>query len=119
MVDPREAARTLIRRHQAEERRAEERASGLRERLPEAARLLREMGAREVWLFGTLAWGGFHAHSDADLAVAGLPPEAWARAAAAVEDVLGAMVDLVRFEEIDDAFGHRIRTEGERIDGAH
>ena len=45
-VDPREAARTLIRRHQAEERRAEERASGLRERLPEAARLLREMGAR-------------------------------------------------------------------------
>lgn len=118
MVDSRVAVRTLIQRAQAEDQRLTEQLQRLRSCLPAAAQLLQAMGAREVWLFGTVAWGGMHAHSDIDLAVSGLPANAWAGAVARVEDIVGIAVDLLRFEEIPAAFAKRIREEGQRIDGA-
>ena len=55
-----------------------------------AARILREAGAREVYLFGSAARGEQAEDSDIDLAVRGIPPkvfyEAIGRVAATISD---------------------------------
>ena len=61
IVTPNETARFLSFRAEAREREAAARAARLRRLLPGAARLLRETyGVKEVWIFGSLAGGGFH-----------------------------------------------------------
>lgn len=47
----------------------------LRQRIERAAQVLKEHGAREVYLFGSAAKDTMREGSDVDLAVAGLPPE--------------------------------------------
>lgn len=46
----------------------------------EATRVLLESGAKEVYLFGSVAEGTDTPDSDIDLAVSGLPPESFFRA---------------------------------------
>ena len=46
----------------------------LRQLIDEAASILTEEGAREVYLFGSAASGRVHQDSDIHLAVSGLPP---------------------------------------------
>ena len=55
-----------------------------------AAWLRREHGVRQVYLYGSLAWGGFWEHSDIDLLVEGFPADGdfWAMQAGA--DHIGA-----------------------------
>ena len=47
----------------------------MQELLTRGAALLTQEGAREVYVFGSVAAGRAHEESDLDLAVAGLPPE--------------------------------------------
>lgn len=67
-----------------------------------ACRLRKErFGARRVILFGSIAGqGGWHAESDIDLAVEGLPPAEFFPAYAACRDLLpqGLELDLVAIE---------------------
>ncbi|MBA2320712.1 MAG: nucleotidyltransferase domain-containing protein [Deltaproteobacteria bacterium] len=72
-----------------------ERIHGL---LGRAAALLRARGASDVWLFGSMAWGGVHAASDVDLAVQGLSGAAYDEALAELPALLGAEAHLVRLE---------------------
>jgi predicted nucleotidyltransferase len=96
--------------------RADARASRLRERLPEARRLLvDEFGARGVWLFGSLANDTATEASDVDLAVAELPPAAYFKALAALMELFGGRVDLVRIEEADESLRGRIEGEGSAL----
>ena len=64
------------------------------------ADLLRDAGAREVYIFGSVATGKDHERSDVDLAVTGLPPEKFFAAMARLEDLFDENVDLV---DLDDA----------------
>jgi uncharacterized protein len=72
---------------------------GIRDLLQRGAALLRDAGAREVYVFGSVATGKAQENSDVDLAVTGLPPESFFAAMARLEDLFDRGVDLV---DLDD-----------------
>ena len=65
-----------------------------------AADLLIQMGASDVYLFGSAAKGLLRPGSDVDLAVRGLPSEVYFTAVSKTSDLLGRPVDLV---DLDDS----------------
>ena len=71
----------------------------IRDLLQRGAALLRDAGAREVYVFGSMATGKAQESSDVDLAVTGLPPENFFAAMARLEDLFDKGVDLV---DLDD-----------------
>ena len=90
-----------------------ERADRLRELSGRAAeRLVAELGARRVWLFGSLAWGEPHGRSDVDLLVEGVPASAGLDALGIAEEALGVSVDVLRAEDAPHSLVSRVRREG-------
>jgi predicted nucleotidyltransferase len=67
--------------------------------LAAAAELLRSMGARRVFVFGSAVKGRLRPDSDVDLAVEGLPPAVYFTAVSKATDILNRPVDLV---DLDD-----------------
>lgn len=67
--------------------------------LASAANLLIDMGASEVFVFGSAAKNALRPGSDIDLAVRGLPAAQYFSAASKTADLLGRPVDLV---DLDD-----------------
>ena len=65
-----------------------------------AADLLRRLGATEVFIFGSAIRGELRPDSDVDLAVIGLPAQAYFTAISKASDLLGRPVDLV---DLDDS----------------
>ncbi len=80
--------------------------------IEEAAAALKAAGAREVYVFGSAAKGKLGENSDVDMAVTGLPPEAFFRAMAAAHDALRRPLDLVDLDE-DNPFTRYLKEEGE------
>lgn len=76
-----------------------------------AAGILREQGAREVYLFGSAATGRLRDGSDIDLAVSGLAPERFLHAMGLAADVLDRPLSLVDLDE-DTPFTRYLRAEG-------
>jgi uncharacterized protein len=111
-MDVDEARRQLQRREDAREARGAARAASFRDKLPEAARLLRERGAGRVVLFGSLAAGEPGPTSDVDLAVEGLPGIEYFPALADLMGLFVAPVDLVRLEQAPPSLRERIEAEG-------
>jgi predicted nucleotidyltransferase len=68
-------------------------------RLRAAAALLRDMGASEVFLFGSATRNELRPDSDIDIAVRGLPPAQFFTAASKATDALGRPVDLMELED--------------------
>jgi predicted nucleotidyltransferase len=68
-------------------------------RLRAAAALLFDMGASEIFVFGSAARNELRPESDVDIAVRGLPPARFFAAASKAADVLGRPVDLM---DLDD-----------------
>ena len=64
-----------------------------------AADALRAAGAREIYLFGSVAEGKWREDSDVDLAVTGLPPAVFYRSMSRASDILRRSVDLL---DLDD-----------------
>ncbi len=77
-----------------------------------AVRILKEYGAREVYLFGSHAHGKARPNSDLDLAVTGIPPEKFIRAYGKVMWKLDRPVHLIDLDE-DSDFSKFIKTNGE------
>jgi len=73
-----------------------------RDRIQEAAQLLRKRGATAVYLFGSVVHGTLREDSDVDLAVTGLPPEVFFRAMAEAARIIGRPVDLVALDRDDE-----------------
>jgi len=73
----------------------------MKELIKRAATVLKEAGAREVYLFGSGAKGNIRENSDIDLAVSGLPPEKFFQAMGLVEDILQRPLDLVDLDELN------------------
>lgn len=105
------------RRRQAERQaRAEARARELVDRVPAAARLLRDRyGARRVVLFGSLARGTPNLSSDVDLAVEGIPPERYFTALSDLMGLFECPVDLVEVETASDSLLTRLGVEGQEL----
>lgn len=98
-------------------RRVQERLESLRALLPDVARALIALGAARVWVFGSVEEGTFDEGSDLDLAVCGLPPEAFLDARVAVTDRVPVEVDLVELERAPPALRcHILATGRELID---
>jgi uncharacterized protein len=64
-----------------------------------AARILREQGATEVFVFGSAASDTMRPESDIDLAVRGLPPEKFFRSMSLVTVEISRPLDLI---DLDD-----------------
>jgi predicted nucleotidyltransferase len=82
------------------------------ERVERAARVLREAGAKRVYLFGSAAGGVMRQGSDIDLAVEGLPPGLFYRAVGIAEDAAGLPLDVVDLDE-DTPFSRHLVESGE------
>ncbi len=74
----------------------------LETRIRQAASRLKERGAREVYVFGSVLTEDFRADSDIDLGVIGLPPELFFRAMAEVSRIVRRPVDLVALDRDDE-----------------
>ena len=83
----------------------------MKDLLEQGAALLTAEGAREVYIFGSVASGRTHEDSDVDLAVAGLPPERFFSTMARLENLFDRSVDLV---DLDDTtpFTEYLRKKG-------
>ena len=66
-----------------------------RDALLAAAKLLRSMGATQVFAFGSAIHGGMRPDSDVDMAGTGLPSRVYFSAVSKAWDLLGRPVDLV------------------------
>ena len=64
-----------------------------------ALALLQRLGAREIYLFGSMARGDADDHSDWDLAVRGLPAQAYFPALGKLSDAMSRTVDLIDLDE--------------------
>ena len=80
--------------------------------IKKAAEVLREAGAREVYLFGSAAAGMMREESDIDMAVSGLPPEDFFKAMGRAGDILQRSLDLVDLDE-DNPFTRYLKEEKE------
>jgi predicted nucleotidyltransferase len=103
----------LYDRQRASRLAADARAQRLLDRLPKAQEILvTRFQAQRVWLFGSLATNKITETSDVDLAVEQLPESSYFSALAALMELFGSPVDLVRMETVDDSLRNRIEQEG-------
>lgn len=79
-----------------------------------AARILREEGATEVYVFGSAAHGKMRPDSDIDFAIRGLPPEKYFPAMGKVVDAISHLFDLVDLDE-ENPFTRFLQDEGELL----
>ncbi len=63
-----------------------------------AAEKLKSFGAKEVYVFGSAAEGKMRADSDIDMAVSGLPAEAFFEAMGEASAILGGPLDLISLD---------------------
>jgi len=89
----------------------------IRQRIERAAAALKAAGAREVYLFGSVAKGVVHEDSDIDMAVSGLPPQNYFEAMGQAVDILEHPLDLVDLDE-ENPFTRYLKAKGqlERVD---
>ena len=107
--------RAALARAGTREREAEQRREAAWSTARRAARLLREeFGATRVVAFGSLAHGAwFGPRSDIDLAVEGIPPQAFWRAWCALDRLDAAVeIDLVAIESAPERLRDEIAAQG-------
>jgi predicted nucleotidyltransferase len=71
----------------------------LDELIHKAANVLKSFGATDVYLFGSVAKGTNNEYSDIDLAVSGIPPEAFFKAMGSTMDAIKREFDLIDLDE--------------------
>jgi predicted nucleotidyltransferase len=82
---------------------------------PLLQQILRNSGATEAFLFGSVIRGGPRPDSDIDVAVSGCKPERFYRLAAEVERALEWPVDLVDLDRAFPELAFAIRRDGQRL----
>ena len=91
-------------------------AARARKDLTGATEILKKYGAKRIFVFGSLCrTDRFHPGSDIDIAVEGIPPEQFIRAAADLMMAVDFPIDLKPLEELDDVFRDLIEKNGELI----
>jgi predicted nucleotidyltransferase len=83
----------------------------IKNQLEQGAALLKAAGAREVYVFGSIAEERAREDSDIDLAVAGLPPEIFFATMARLANLFDRTVDLVDLDEASP-FTTYLRNQG-------
>lgn len=115
-IQPEDTARALLRRNTRRLAEETQRCSTLLEQVRRVVPAIAEKtGARHVYLFGSLVWGGAHGRTDVDLAVEGLAPERVSDFAAEVMQQFDASVDVVPLERAAESLRRRVLEEGELL----
>jgi predicted nucleotidyltransferase len=101
-------------RQEEEKKNLEKRAKEAKEKAEElACILIREYGASEVRLFGSLLrYGRFHANSDIDLAASGLHPSQYFSILSRLNSNIDFEVDLIDLDACPSWLALYIRQEG-------
>ncbi len=86
----------------------------IRSDIETAARILREEGATEVYVFGSAAHGKMRPESDIDFAIRGLPPEKFFPTMGKVGDAIRRLFDLVDLDD-NNLFTRFLEEEGELV----
>lgn len=68
--------------------------------IDELVAVLKDSGAKTVYLFGSAATGTMRDGSDVDLAVSGLPPKNFFKALSAASSLLDRSVHLIDLDEV-------------------
>jgi predicted nucleotidyltransferase len=105
----------LARRAEVEQQELVALRASLLAALPGLVEELVAAGAAQVWLFGSLAMGEVHARSDIDLAVAGLPADAYFRVLGRLLARAPGLVDLVELESAPESLREVIVREGRQL----
>jgi predicted nucleotidyltransferase len=82
-----------------------------------AARLFRDLGASQVFMFGSAVKGQLRPDSDIDMAVSGLPPRLYFSAVNQASDIIGRPVDLLDLDD-DTPVVRYLRASGDLVDVA-
>jgi predicted nucleotidyltransferase len=85
-----------------------------KEAVARAARLFRDMGATQIFMFGSAAKGQLRPDSDIDMAVSGLPPGVYFSAVNQASDLVGRPVDLMDLDDDMPLIRH-LRARGELV----
>jgi uncharacterized protein len=80
--------------------------------IQKATDVLKSFGAKEIYLFGSIAKGTYSKDSDIDLAVSGLPPEKFFPAVGQIHNALKREIDLIDLDELNP-FGEYLKSHGE------
>ena len=73
-------------------------------RIQTAIRLLKNAGAKKIYLFGSLVRGEITNSTDIDIGIQGLAPDIFFRVFDQLSEAIGAPLDLVDFDEQIDFF---------------
>ena len=76
-----------------------------------ATKMLREIGCTEIYLFGSLAEGGYRENSDIDFAVKGCPPEDYFNILGNLLCTLKHSINLIRLDR-NDPFSKFLEQKG-------
>lgn len=87
---------------------------GEKESVARAARLLRDLGASQVYMFGSAVKGQLRPDSDIDMAVSGLPPRLYFSAVNQASDLVGRPVDLMDLDD-DTPLVRYLRVSGDLV----
>jgi predicted nucleotidyltransferase len=85
-----------------------------KEAVAKAARLFRELGASQVFMFGSAVKGQLRADSDIDMAVSGLPPRVYFSAINQASDLVGRPIDLTDLDD-DTPLVRYLRASGDLV----
>lgn len=102
---------TLRARARRQREAQEAHAKVVHDRLMESLRTQLPKGTM-AWLIGSLAWGGFGAHSDVDLVLRGADAAFASRLEVALTRDLQVPVEVMRAEDLPGPFQERIEREG-------
>lgn len=106
----------MLELREPDKRMIAERKVVLLDKAKRACEYLRDLGAGEVYLFGSITRDDFHLHSDVDIAVAGLPFKHIYSVESKIGDILGTEeFDLVYLEYTNERVTNRILEQGVRI----
>jgi predicted nucleotidyltransferase len=116
VVSVEQTVATLRARAAAQHAAQQTRARAVRDLLVRAVGAHAPPGAK-VWLIGSLAWGGFGAHSDIDLVVQDVPAHLATRLEVDLLRAVALPVDVMRFEDLSASFRARVVQEGVVLHG--
>ena len=114
-VSPEQAVATLQARWERDLALDAQAAADASAILPQLVERLARAGAREIYLFGSLAEGRFRRSSDIDLAVRGLDDRTLSRVSSELSAAAGRRVDLVPLDEVPTGLALRIQVLGRRL----
>ena len=80
-----------------------------------ATEILKNYGCSDIYIFGSLTDGTYNTYSDIDIAVVGLAPQLFLKAASKLMFELDNTFDLIELDDEQNSFAQYILEQGELV----